>query len=263
MQAVPEKRTMTSNVGSLMPLLELRDIHYQIGQKHILKQIDLTLHEKEIVTIVGPNGAGKTTLLSIALGLIKPTSGCVKKHQRDSKLRIGYVPQSVNRDATMPINVMEFMQLSKRLPDKKQVVDILETLHLSRLTNAFLSDLSGGELRRILFARALLNQPHLLVLDEPTAGVDIAGQEDFYHQLNALRERYQFAILMVSHDLHLVMSATDRVICLNRHICCQGQPEQVIENPHYRQLFATETPDHAEQLSELAVYQHQHDHSHR
>lgn len=244
-------------------LLTLSGVAYQVQGKSILQQVDLDLHAQEIVTIVGPNGAGKTTLLSLALGLLTPTLGTVQRHRVDGKpLRIGYVPQLVNREATMPMSVMEFMRLAKHCPAKKVVEALLHDLDLSRLSSAFINDLSGGELRRVLFARALLNRPHLLVLDEPTAGVDIAGQEAFYQQLNDLRARYQFAILMVSHDLHLVMSATDRVICLNRHICCQGQPEQVINNPHYRALFDKESLGDKAKLSELAFYQHQHDHTH-
>jgi len=244
-------------------LLTLSNISFEINGKKILQQVDLSLHEKEIVTIVGPNGAGKTTLLSIALGLIKPTSGTVKHHTIDGKpLRIGYVPQQVNRDPTMPITVMEFMQLARHCPPKKDVQALLSELDLASLSSSFLNDLSGGELRRILFARALLNHPHLLVLDEPTAGVDVAGQEHFYRQLNTLRERYHFSILMVSHDLHLVMSATDRVICLNQHICCQGQPAQVVNSPQYSALFDQENPTNQDELSELAFYQHQHDHTH-
>ncbi len=244
-------------------LISLSNVSYQIGDKKILQSLNIELKAKEIVTIVGPNGAGKTTLLSVALGLLKPTTGQVVRYQVNGQnLRIGYVPQSVNRDATLPITVSEFMRLSKSKPTKSIVKTLLAELNLSYLATAFLSNLSGGELRRVLFARALLNRPHLLVLDEPTAGVDIAGQEAFYHQLNELRERYQFAILMVSHDLHLVMSATDHVICLNQHICCQGKPAQVVDSPQYKALFEKESDTVQKGLTELAFYQHQHDHNH-
>lgn len=222
-------------------LLSLSDISYRIGDKYILEPLNFTLNAKEIVTIVGPNGAGKTTLLSIALGLIKPTTGQVKRHLLDGQpLRIGYVPQLVNRDPTLPLNVMEFLSLSRSRPKAAVMAQLLDDLGLSSLAKAFLSDLSGGELRRVLFARALLNRPHLLVLDEPTAGVDAVGQTAFYQQLNGLRDRYHFTILMVSHDLHWVMSATDRVICLNKHICCQGEPSHVVNHPHYQALFDCE-----------------------
>lgn len=245
------------------PLLSLSAISYRIGEKSILQSLDFSLYEKEIVTIVGPNGAGKSTLLSIALGLIQPSSGQVKQYRLDGQaLSIGYVPQSVNRDTTLPITVMEFMCLSKNQVQKSTIKALLAELGLSHLITTFLCHLSGGELRRVLFARALLNRPHLLVLDEPTAGVDIAGQKAFYQQLNALRERYHFTILMVSHDLHLVMSATDRVICLNGHICCQGKPSQVISNPQYQALFGDGIINN-QHSTELAFYQHQHNHTHR
>ncbi|PID65459.1 MAG: zinc ABC transporter ATP-binding protein ZnuC [Gammaproteobacteria bacterium] len=242
-------------------LITLSDVSYCIGDKQILSRLNFDLHAKEIVTIVGPNGAGKTTLLSLALGLIKPTSGTVKRYRVEGQdLRIGYVPQSVNCDATLPLTVSEFMGLSKSCPGQASIKLLLNDLQLSHLASIFLSNLSGGELRRVLFARALLNRPHLLVLDEPTAGVDISGQEAFYHQLNELRQHYQFTILMVSHDLHLVMSTTDRVICLNQHICCQGKPAQVIHNPQYQALFAKESQEVKASLAELAFYQHDHEH---
>ncbi|MGY0399954.1 MAG: metal ABC transporter ATP-binding protein [Ostreibacterium sp.] len=243
-------------------LLSLNSVDYQIGNKQILQQINLSLSENEIVTVVGPNGAGKTTLLLITLGLVKPTSGQVIFSKKTGKLpRIGYVPQTLNRDSTMPISVLEFILLSKKRQSKKKVMQLLVELSLAHLASSFISELSGGEMRRVLFARALLNQPQLLVLDEPTAGVDVAGQEEFYHQLNILRKAYGFSILMVSHDLHLVMSTTDRVVCLNGHICCQGKPEKVINHPNYQSLFIAENTDNRA-ISELAFYQHDHDHVH-
>lgn len=244
-------------------LLTLSDVGYRIGKKMILHDIDMSVQSKEIVTIVGPNGAGKTTLLSLALQLMTTNIGRVVHHHVNGQpLRIGYVPQLINRDPTMPISVSEFIALSRQKPSKKSIQACLSQFNLLHLQSAFISELSGGEMRRVLFARAILCQPQLLVLDEPMAGVDIAGQEVFYHQLSDLREQYGFAILMVSHDLHLVMSATDRVICLNRHICCQGKPSQVIDNPHYQALFADESTNDGACLAELGVYRHRHDHSH-
>lgn len=237
-------------------LLNLSAVGYRVGDKQILETVDFALNAEEIVTIVGPNGAGKTTLLSIALGLIKPTSGQVSRRSPDEQaLRIGYVPQLVNRDSTLPLNVREFLGLSKSRPRAVVIEQLLDDLGLSPLAKTFLSELSGGELRRVLFARALLNRPHLLVLDEPTAGVDAVGQTAFYQQLNGLRERYRFTILMVSHDLHWVMSATDRVICLNKHICCQGEPSYVINHPNYRALFECEQDSISNHLPKLAFYQ--------
>lgn len=239
-------------------LITLSDVSFSIDDKNILQSVDLSIDEQEIVTIVGPNGAGKSTLLSLALQLRKPTSGQVKQRQN---LRLAYVPQSINRDPTMPVSVMDFLRLAKSVPSKQAIQAILQELGLSQLSKTLINHLSGGELRRVLFARALLNKPELLVLDEPTAGVDVIGQEQFYEQLNELRERYQFAILMVSHDLHLVMSSTDRVICLNQHICCQGQPAHVLHDPHYQALFG-QLKQEAEQEPKLAFYEHHHDHEH-
>lgn len=243
---------------AMSALITLSDVSFSIDGKNILQSVDLHIDEREIVTIVGPNGAGKSTLLSVALHLRKPTSGHVK-HRK--KLRLAYVPQSINRDPTMPVSVMDFLQLAKSAPSKLAIQAILQELGLGKLSKTLINHLSGGELRRVLFARALLNKPELLVLDEPTAGVDVMGQEQFYEQLNALRERYQFAILMVSHDLHLVMSSTDRVVCLNQHICCQGQPVHVLHDPHYQALFG-QLKQQPEQEPKLAFYEHHHDHEH-
>lgn len=219
-------------------LLSLSDINYHIGNKPILKLDQLHIKNQEIVTIVGPNGAGKSTLLSIAIGLLKPNSGKIKRYDiNGQKLHIGYVPQFINRDSTLPLSVDEFLKLSKSKTTAQLITTLLGDLKITHLQHNFLSHLSGGELRKVLFARALLNRPHLLVLDEPTAGVDRKGQEDFYHRLHQLRERYQFSILLVSHDLQLVMSATDRVICLNKEICCQGTPHEILSNPNYQSLF--------------------------
>lgn len=243
----------------MQALISLERVDYRMGDKSILQHIDFTLHSNEIVTIVGPNGAGKSTLLSLVLKLNQPTAGTVSYHQ---PLKIGYVPQSVNRDYTMPVSVLDFIMLTKQRKKKHEAIAIIQELGLTGLQSAFISELSGGELRRVLLARALLNHPDVLVLDEPTAGVDVSGQEQFYQQLGQWRDKYQFAILMVSHDLHLVMSKTDRVLCLNQHICCQGQPVQVLKDPHYLALFGQHESINTPESSELAFYEHHHDHTH-
>lgn len=248
-------------------LLALDNINLTLDGKVILNDVSLSVAKDEIVTLVGPNGAGKSTLISIALGLRQADSGRVR---RSPDMCIGYVPQSVNRDYTMPVSVKDFILLTKTRPNKTVYNDTIERLSLTAMQDKQISDLSGGELRRVLFARALLNHPDLLVLDEPTAGVDVAGQKNFYHDLNLLRQQYGFSILMVSHDLHLVMSATDRVICLNQHICCQGQPTHVLRDPQYQQLFYCQGDNHQNTSlassingeSELAFYEHHHDHVH-
>ncbi|MPV86313.1 ATP-binding cassette domain-containing protein [Ostreibacterium oceani] len=248
-----------------MALIQLSEINYRVADKTILTDIDLQVNDGEIITIVGPNGSGKSTLLNIALGLLQPTQGSVN---RQKGLRVGYVPQSINRDYTLPLSVFEFISLTKHKVKRDVIHQLLDDLSLSALKFSLLSRLSGGELRRVLFARALLNRPQLLVLDEPTAGIDINGQARFYQQLNALRERYQFAVLMVSHDLHFVMATTDRVICLNHHICCSGVPAQIVNNPSYMALFGeAHAPTLVDEIvpeiaPEIAFYQHQHDHEH-
>lgn len=238
-------------------LLFLDNVSLTIAGKTLLDQVSLQVSHNEIVTIVGPNGAGKSTLINVALKLKKPTSGTVKLKPR---LRIGYVPQSINRDYTMPVSVRDFIRLTKARHKEATYQQTLEHLALSEMQNKLIGELSGGELRRVLFARALLNNPDLLVLDEPTAGVDVNGQKKFYQDLNGLREQYQFAVLMVSHDLHWVMSSTDRVICLNQHICCQGRPTQVVSDPGYLALFAKNDPAIP---TEIAFYGHQHNHLHQ
>jgi len=202
-------------------------------------------------SIIGPNGAGKSTLVKILLGLVKPTKGRVWRRQH---LTVGYVPQRISLDKTLPMKVGRFLNLAQT---SKQARDrALGQLSLAHLLNQQMAKLSGGELQRVLLARAIARQPDLLVLDEPLQGVDIAGQVKLYRLISSLRDSLNCAILMISHDLHLVMAQTDSVICLNHHICCHGQPESVSQHPEYLRLFGQQT------LQDIAVYQHHHDHHH-
>jgi zinc transport system ATP-binding protein len=209
------------------------------------------LHEGEIVTVIGPNGAGKTTLLKKILGLIVPSNGEVVRH---SALRIGYMPQKLTLNPLMPITVQRFLQQTRA--DNHAIQQALHDVGVANLLQQSLHAVSGGELQRVLLARALLRQPELLVLDEPAQGVDVCGQADLYRLIAQLRDRYHCSVLLVSHDLHLVMAATDTVICLNRHICCQGHPEHVSQHPEYLQLFGRQIAE------DIAVYTHRHDHDH-
>lgn len=240
-------------VSEATTLIRAENLSYRVRQKTILDDVSMQVNHNEVVTIIGPNGAGKSTLLNVLLGLTQPTSGHVVRHKG---LICGYVPQTINRDETLPMTVMEFLRLSKRY--RKNARDVLETLDTGYVAEQFLYQLSGGEMRKVLLARALLNQPDVLVLDEPTAGVDIHGQSAFYDSLHALRQQYGFSILLVSHDLHFVMAKTDRVVCLNTHVCCSGTPETVEHNDAFIALFGE-----TREAQSLAVFQHHHNHTHR
>ncbi len=233
-------------------LVSARNIVLGYGGRTVLDGVDITICRNEIVTLIGPNGSGKTTLARIVLGLIEPQEGQVT---RKPGISVGYVPQRLNLDTSLPMSVERFLRLagkSKRL----QIMAALDEVGATSLLDADISDLSGGELQRILLARALLRAPDLLVLDEPTQGVDFSGQIEFYGLIGRIRDKHGCGILTISHDLHLVMAATDRVMCLNHHICCSGAPESVRRHPEYLALFG---PDAAERL---AVYAHHHDHDH-
>ena len=233
-------------------LLNARDISLQYNQRQVLQNISLTLNTRQIVTLIGPNGAGKTSLVKIVLGLVPPTSG---KIERLEGIRIGYMPQRLQVDQSMPVSVSRFLSLGANARADR-IDDALEEVGASVLKDSQLFALSGGELQRVLLARALIQEPQLLVLDEPAQGVDVNGQAELYRLIADIRDRHGCGILLVSHDLHLVMSATDEVICLNQHVCCHGHPEQVRHDPAYLELFGKKDAE------TLAVYTHHHNHSH-
>ncbi|WP_185265773.1 zinc ABC transporter ATP-binding protein ZnuC [Halopseudomonas xiamenensis] len=232
-------------------LLSLSQVGLRRHGNAILEDITLQVRRGEIVTLIGPNGAGKTSLVRIVLGLLKADSGEV---QRQPRLRIGYMPQKLQVDATLPLTVLRFLLLAPGVK-RAAALQALGEVGAEHLAQRPLQQVSGGELQRILLARALLRQPDLLVLDEPVQGVDVNGQIELYQLITRLRDRYGCGVLMVSHDLHLVMATTNTVVCLNRHVCCSGRPEQVSADPAFVALFG-------EQASALAVYNHHHDHSH-
>lgn len=232
-------------------LLSLTDVGFRRHGNAILDNVSLQVHRGEIVTLIGPNGAGKTSLVRVVLGLLKPDSGQV---QREPRLRVGYMPQKLQIDATLPLNVLRFLLLAPGVK-RAAAMQALAEVGAEHLAQRPLQQVSGGEQQRILLARALLRQPDLLVLDEPVQGVDVNGQIELYELITRLRDRYGCGVLMVSHDLHLVMATTNTVVCLNRHVCCSGRPEQVSTDPAFVALFG-------EQASALAVYNHQHGHSH-
>lgn len=216
----------------------------------VLRHVNFAVNAAEIVTIIGPNGSGKSTLLRALLGMIKPAAGTVT---RARGLRVGYVPQSLHLDPSLPLTVKRFLRLDRRL-STKQIDELLSRTGVAGLGNHDLAALSGGQFQRVLLARALAGSPQILVLDEPTQGLDQPGTAAFYLLIEAVRREFGCAVLSVSHDLHVVMSASDRVICLNGHICCEGTPSVVSNAPEYRALFGLGTG------GALALYQHHHDH---
>ncbi|AYN92645.1 MULTISPECIES: zinc ABC transporter ATP-binding protein ZnuC [Pseudomonas] len=232
-------------------LIQLSDVGVRFSGQNILDQVNLTLTRGEIVTLIGPNGAGKTTLVRTVLGLLKPDTGSV---WRQPRLTIGYMPQKLHVDATLPLSVLRFLRLVPGV-DRTSAASALAEVGADHLLDSPLQTISGGELQRVLLARALLRKPELLVLDEPVQGVDVSGQAELYRLITQLRNRYGCGVLMVSHDLHLVMSTTDQVVCLNHHICCSGHPEQVSGDPAFVELFGQDARS-------LAIYHHHHDHAH-
>lgn len=232
-------------------LLEAKNISFRRRGKTILSDISLQLRKKEIITLIGPNGAGKTSLVRILLGLSKASSGQVMQ-QHD--LRIGYVPQRIHVPDVMPLRVYDFLNVTG-LYSVDQCQHMLDEVSCGYLLYSAMQDISGGEMQRVLLARALLKKPQLLILDEPASGMDIIAQQTLYATVRDIRDKHDCSILMVSHDLHLVMAATDKVICLNTHICCTGHPDDVSEHPEYLKLFG-------DAIDGLALYSHHHDHEH-
>jgi zinc transport system ATP-binding protein len=231
-------------------LLAAEDVDVVLGGEPVLRAVSLRLARGEIVTIVGPNGAGKSTLLRVLIGAVRPVRGRVV---REAGLRIGYVPQKLHLDPSMPLTVRRFLDLPERVGDARAGA-ALARVGVPGVAGRQMARLSGGQFRRVLLARAILGEPDVLMLDEPTQGLDQPGAAAFYRQIEEVRNATGAAVLMVSHELHVVMSASDRVICLNGHVCCEGTPGHVSAAPAYRELFGTGTG------GALALYRHAHDH---
>ena len=235
-----------------MSLLSASHICVRFGAEEVLHDVSLTLAPGEIVTILGPNGSGKSTLLRALLGIVPVAEGRI---ERQPGLRLGYVPQRLMIDRTMPMTVRRFLSLPTRVSDQA-AAEVLARTGMAGHEADQMTQLSGGQLQRVLLARALLGKPQVLMLDEPTQGLDQPGEAAFYRLIEEVRRDTGAAILMVSHDLHVVMAASDRVICLNGHICCEGTPRVVSNAPEYRALFGLGTQ------GALALYRHEHDHDH-
>ena len=238
--------------GAGMSLLAADHVCVRFGTDEVLHDISLKIEPGEIVTILGPNGSGKSTLLRALLGIVQVAEGRI---QRRAGLRVGYVPQKLTIDRTMPITVRRFLSLPARVSDEA-AEEVLARTGMAGHGGDQMIALSGGQLQRVLLARALLGKPQILMLDEPTSGLDQPGEAAFYRLIEEVRAETGAAVLMISHDLHVVMAASDRVICLNGHICCEGTPRVVSTAPEYRALFGLGTQ------GALALYRHEHDHEH-
>ncbi len=233
------------------PLIETRGLTLRLGGRTVLEDVDFAIRPGEIVTIVGPNGSGKTSFLKCLLGAVSPGSGQVI---RKPGLRLGYVPQRLHLDPVFPMTVSRFLTLG--LPRGADPAPLARRLGIAPLMPLQLAELSGGQAQRVLLAHALAAEPELLLLDEATQGLDQPATAAFYRLIEQIAHDSGCAVVMVSHDLHVVMRASDRVICLNRHICCQGTPTVVAEAPEYRRLFGLGT------AGTFALYRHEHDHHH-
>lgn len=240
------------NTHNATPLIKADAIGFQRDKRWILRGIDFSISAGEIVTLIGPNGGGKTTFARICLGILQPNEGHL---QRAKDLTIGYVPQRLKLDRTLPVTVRRFLTIRQQV-SKTDLLDILRQVGASHLLDTQMSALSGGEMQRVLLARALVNKPNLLVLDEPAQGVDFAGEAALYDLISKIRESFGCAVLLISHDLHIVMGSSDRVLCLNGHVCCAGVPEQISLHPEYERLFGPG------QAQTYGIYAHSHDHNH-
>ncbi|WP_417412244.1 ATP-binding cassette domain-containing protein [Hoeflea sp.] len=234
------------------PLISLERAGAERAGRWLVRGVDLTIRKGEIVTLIGPNGSGKSTTAKIALGVIKPDEGSA---HRKPGLRVGYVPQKLSVDWTLPLTVARFMHLTGGV-SAAAAGEALAATGISHLLGSEVRNLSGGEFQRAMLARAIARKPDLLVLDEPVQGVDYSGEIALYNLIKQIRDDIGCGVLLISHDLHVVMAATDRVICLNGHVCCQGTPVAVASSDEYRRMFGDRVD------ATLAVYEHDHDHTH-
>ena len=239
--------------ASARPLLALHDAGYRAApDRWLVRHVSFAVHRGEIVTLIGPNGGGKTTTVRLALGILPLAEGRI---ERAPGLKVGYVPQKLGLDPTLPMTVARFMRLTAPAGPAEILSALAETGVAGRL-NSPVQGLSGGELQRVLIARAILRKPDLLVLDEPVQGVDFAGEAALYELIENIRARLNCGVLLVSHDLHFVMNGTGHVVCINTHVCCEGAPREVARTPEYAGMFGPGA------LKRLAAYTHHHDHTH-
>ena len=233
-------------------LIQLNNCGILRNQKWLVRGVSLKVERGQIVTLIGPNGSGKSTTAKMALGILRPDEG---SNIVLNNLKISYVPQKLSIDWSLPLRVIDFMNLIEK-HSQETLMDTLTLAGIKHLLHEDVRNLSGGEFQRLLMARAIAKEPEFLVLDEPVQGVDYAGEIALYQIIQDIRKTLHCGILLISHNLHVVMSQTNHVICLNGHICCSGEPQSIVKDPEYIKLFG-ENMDPT-----LAFYQHQHDHHH-
>ena len=234
-----------------MPLVKLNNAGVFRDNKWLVKGVSLEINKQEIVTLIGPNGSGKTTTGKLILDILKPDEGSVSLNTK----QISYVPQKINIDWAIPLRVIDFMNITSKL-DKSKIIQSLELTGVDHLIYKNLLNLSGGEFQRVMIARSIAKKPELLILDEPVQGVDFNGEIKLYNLIKEISDKLKCGILLISHDIHFVMSSTDHVICLNGHVCCSGTPNDVAKNPAYIELFGENA------ASAISLYRHDHNHTH-
>ena len=232
-------------------LVKLENAGVYRSSKWLVRGVSFEINHGQIVTLIGPNGSGKTTTAKMILNILNTDEGLVKGNAN----KMAYVPQKINIDWTMPLRVIDFMKITSSL-NNTQITESLVMTGVDKLLYNQIHSLSGGEFQRVLIARAIAKKPDLLVLDEPVQGVDFNGEIALYNLIKEISVNLNCGILLISHDMHFVMSTTDHVVCLNGHICCSGSPSNVVKNPEYIKLFGEHNSE------TLSYYQHQHDHSH-
>jgi zinc transport system ATP-binding protein len=249
---------MSKNYDQILACLE--NISLNLNNQQILKAINLDLKKGEITTLIGPNGGGKTSIARILVGILKPSSGKVFV-SNDTK--IGYMPQNLEIEKTIPLRVIDFLNLNSGLTRNSNeflAMKIVEKLKIDNILEKSIHQISGGQLQKVLLIYTLINNPDILVLDEPTKYMDIAAQAEFYEIIEEIRKQKNCAVLLISHDLHIVMQKTNQVLCINRHICCEGTPESINDHPEYLSLFGQK--DKVQKIDNIAIYSHHHDHKH-
>ena len=233
-------------------LIELNNCGVTRNQKWLVRGVTLKVSQGQIVTLIGPNGSGKSTTAKIALGILNPDEGT---NFIKNDIKISYVPQKISIDWSLPLRVLDFMNIIEK-HKINEITDALTMTGIGHLLNRDVRNLSGGEFQRLLMARAIAKNPNFLVLDEPVQGVDYPGEIALYKTIQEIVKNINCGILLISHNLHVVMSQTDHVICLNGHVCCSGAPKSIVKEPEYIKLFGKNLDP------TLTFYQHDHDHKH-